>query len=223
MGLFLLGVPLAIASLKMTSNEIKKAHNDVMISDPPRTVSEQKKEIDFAFVSILQLCGASCKITHNNNGNYIDTIGNKVLISEIKCGQYGNMEQLLFSQGYSIETINYCKNKFDSLGKKEEKETKRIVERRINEYETAMRTKKCKEIRMSNKVRKLFYQQEVERDCERIKEYLNSKGHNTQCNIMFGGDLPNVNHTEIWLIKEPQGYDASQYYLDVCYKLGIER
>lgn len=225
MGLFLLGIPLAIMGAKMIYNDARQSFDGIVVPDAPYSTQEQKKEIDKAFKSILRYCGASCDIqrTYNNQYNYIDDRNNKILINNLTEKEYGEMEQYLFSKGYNKESIEYCKSKFDNLAKQEQKQFLDIAEQRIKKYEDALKTHPCQTIRIKNKVHYPFYETEINNDCKRIEQYLNDKGHNTQCNIIIGGDIPNINHTEIWLIKQPKGYNASQYYLDICRKLNIKR
>lgn len=209
MGLFLLCVPLALYGLHELRKDASYTLKDLNIPYAPRSIEEQKKNIDKYFVDILDYNQAKCSTKSKD-------------VYNVKIGGYGNLETYLFSKGYSKEVIDYCKNKFDSIGEKEKRQKDISRRQRIAEFEQALKTKECIDIQFRNQVcSKVLNDFQVKDRCTKIANYLNQHNNNASCNYIMGGRHRHTNHTETWLVKEPQGYDFEKYYDDICEELGV--
>lgn len=208
MGLFLLGIPVAIIGGAMLCKDIKYTNMDNNIKNAKPTLNQQYEQIDEKFAEILTLCGAECKISKK---------GTNYNISSIKKGQYGTMEKFLALKGYNKNAIDYCKQKFDTLAEQEHQI--QIEERnyRINKFENAL---ECSTTNLYTVTSNYFYympQFLVEKKVKKMTEYLNQhQQSNVYCNIIMGGTEPHHNHTEVWSnIKTGKNQEAEEYIKDV--------
>ena len=209
MGLFLLGIPIGIAGMYTLGKDTSRTLRDERIETGKRKLSEQKKQIDRYFIDIVKYCNANCKV--NSNGIY-----------NVKEGEYGGMELYLFKKGYKKEAIDYCKEKFDEVAKNEKKIKLKQAQKRVKEFENALEVSDGKDVTIVIEGLTSKTQHQVKRDVEKLTKYFNSHYNNVEVNVLMGGLKVHHNHTETWLIKEPVGYNALNYYFDVCDVLDIK-
>lgn len=227
MGLFLLGVPMAIIGLKMMHNDTKHTINELSIQKPPHSIIEQKKELDESFINIIEYCGVKCDIKASPYGKFKKFgVSTKYNIENVQKGEYGTVKTYLFKIGYSQEAINHLTKQLDDIANAESTIKNNKRDTRIQKYESALRNSTSVNTEAYTfSIRTIdAVEYTVQQQCKQIGNYFDQKmSYNTVCQITMGGEYPNVNHTESWLILEPQGYDFIQYYYDVCSKLNIKR
>lgn len=216
---------MAIVGLKMMHDDVKHTINDYSIQKPPHSVSKQKQEIDKCFINIVEYCGVKCDVVSDYNGAFRKFgVSTRYNIKNVQKGEYGILESYLFKMGYSKEAIDYCKQKIDNVANKENNIQSNAQQQRIKDYENALKTQPTKKEAYVVDIASVHLpKHKVEERCKKLSEYFDkAMNYNTICNIVMGGDHPNINHTETWLILEPQGYDFTQYYDDICSQLQLK-
>lgn len=215
MGLFLLGIPLAMIGLASLKKDAEYTAVGLRIPDAKADLSDQCRQIDKHFVDILKYCGADCDI--KNAGYGINDVKN------VKRGRYGTMERYLATKGYRKEAIDYCKERFDAIADKEAESMLSKAKNDAHKFENGLGYGDY------DYVLKITHcyaesQYSVERDVERLTEYFKSHGNgDCYCNIIMGGTAVYHNHMEVWHLKKPYGEDAKKYYYNVCEILDIHR
>lgn len=210
MGLFLLGLPLGIAGVYTLAKDTSCVLRDNRIENAHRSIKVQKRQIDKDFVDILKYCNADCDISISGK------------ISNVKQGKYGGMEIYLSKKGYDTEAINYCKKKFDNIAKNEKQQHRNLIKKEIKDFEQALAKYECQDITLTIDRYKSKTDDEVQKEINKLIKYFHTHGNDVKVNIIMGGTKPHHNHTEIWLIKEPVGYNSLHYFYNVCDMLGIE-
>lgn len=216
MSLFLLGIPLAIASMKVLKEDVKYTKMDNQIPKASYNLNEQYRQINKHFADILEYSGAKCTITKKTYGKDI---------SNIKKGEYGGLERYLAEKGYFMQVIDYAKNRFDELAEKEMKIINSKKNTRIDDFEKKLATGNGDMMVVDFNIKYVSYPQYiVEKEVQRTIDYLNHHyNYDVHCNIiMSDGSVPFVNHREVWHIKVPKGESGTQYLQDVYSKLNIE-
>lgn len=215
MGLFLLGIPLAMIGAKMLHDDVKYTTMDLKIPKASHNLNTQYMQIDENFAEILQYSGAKCDVKKKAYGYDI---------KNVKKGQYGGMERYLAEKGYFAQAITYAKNRFDALAKEEEKIHNKERDSLIDRFETKLMenggdmTLVDFNIKYSTCPKPL-----VEKEVERIIDYLHNH-YNTEvyCNIIMGdGSEPFVNHREVWHLKVPEGESEYDYFIALYNKLKV--
>ena len=209
MGFFLLGIPLALIGLYTMGKDINFTIKDEAIKNKSVDINKQKDNIDKYFINIIDHCNAKCKI---KNGRIYD----------MKEGEYGGMDIYLSSRGYGKEAIDYCKKKFDDLAKIEHDGYIEELQNRVIDFENKLQSSNTEYTTLTINRHTPKSKIKVEKDVNKIIEYF--KSHNNddiQVNIIMGGTKPHHNHSEIWTIKKPIGFNAVEYYFDVSEILGI--
>ena len=215
MGLFLLGIPCAIVMAKVLHDDIKYTSTDLKTQKAPRNFSEQCKQIDKDFINILQYCGAKCNIKKIGYDRYE--------IKDAKKNQYGGMERYLASKGYSLEAIQYAKDKYNNIAYETHKKEEQKRNRRINDFEKKLLSTETQSTVIKNNICNVCLPQtSVENEIKKLITYFKKHNNDVQCNIIMGGSEPYHNHQEVWHINKPIGTDVCQYYWDVCDKLDIK-
>lgn len=210
MGLFLLGIPLGIAGIYSLAKDTSHVARDNRIENANRSIKVQKRQIDKHFVDILKYCNADCDI--NSFGE----------ISNVKKGRYGGMEIYLTKKGYKTEAIEYCKKKFDNIAKNEKRQHINKIKKEIDEFEKALETEEQIDITLTINRYENKTDEQVQKEINKLIKYFHTHGNDVTVNIIMGGTEPHHNHTEIWLIKEPIGYNSLHYFYNVCDVLGIK-
>ena len=203
-----LGFGLGILGAITAAKDISYTIRDEKIGKAKRTTIDQKNQIDAHFIDILKCCGAYCKIKGNN-------------ISNVERGKYGRMERYLFEKGFKKESIEYCKNKFDNIAEKQQKDEIIKAKERIEQYEAALRFG-SKDVVITIDKNENKSQSEIEEKVNKLIRYFNTHNNNVDVNIIWGGRQIYHSHTEVWHIKEPKNHKASKYYHDVCTVLEAE-
>lgn len=215
LGLFLLGIPVAIIGAKILHDDIKYTSMDIKNPKGSQSLSQQYQQIDKNFVNIVDYSGAVCDIKKIGYEKYE--------IKNVKQGQYGGMERYLAEKGYYPQAIQYAKRKFDAIAEEEQKINNRKRNDRINAFERKLLTSKVQHKVIKNEICTISLPKKiVEKEIEKLINYFNSHNNSVQCNIIMDGSTPYCNHEEIWHINAPVGENVCQYYFDVCDKLDIK-
>ena len=213
MGLFLLGIPLALASAKMLSDDIKYTTTDLKIPKASSNLNTQYKQIEDNFIDIIKYSGAKCQIkTTGYNKYHID--------NAIK-GEYGGMEKYLAQKGYYPQAINYAKKMFDNYASISDRQYISERDERINKFELALLNKQSKNMILRNQVHHQMPKYVIEQKIQELTHYFNTHNNNTYCNIIINKPSNFIKHEQVWHIKIPNGENGKQYFDDVCNKLGI--
>lgn len=216
MSMFLLGIPIALASIKMLKDDVKYTSIDIKVPKASYNLNEQYKQIDNNFANILEYSGAKCTITKKTYGKDI---------SNVKKGQYGGLERYLAEKGYFIQAIEYAKNRFDALAKEETRIKNSARNIKIDDFERELAKGNGHMTVIDFNVKYVQYPQYiVEKEVQRTINYLHNHYNNdVHCNIiMSDNSVPFVNHREVWHIKVPNGASGVDYLQNVYSKLNIE-
>lgn len=215
MGLFLLGIPLAIVGAKILHDDVKYTTMNLKTDKGALELHKQYEQIDRNFKNILDYSGAKCKF---KNIGY-----DKYEIYDVQKGQYGGMERYLAQKGYYPQAIQYAKDCFDKIADEESAKKQQKRNQRINNFEKKLLSKKTKTVIIRNKICTVNLPRPiVEKEIEKLINYFNTHHNQVHCNIIMGGTIPYQNHEEVWHINKPIDEDVCQYYFDVCDKLNIK-
>ena len=205
MGLFLLGVPLAIASGIMLKKDIKYTKMNLKVDKASYSLSEQYKQIDTNFIDILRYSGAKCKIKKIGYEKYE--------IYDVEKGHYGGMERYLALKGFYPESISYAKRQFDKIAEKEQQLKTNKRDKQIQEYEQRIKTEQCKYYTYESSLCVYKSQKQVEKEVQQLIDYFKKhEQKDIQCNIIMGGTAPHHNHTEVWHLKLPINTNQNEVY-----------
>lgn len=212
MGLFLLGLPLAVIGGAVLLDNIKYTRMDLRIENASPNLNEQYQQIRNHYIDILDYSGAECKI---------EKIGDKYKITKLIKGQYGGMERYLAEKGFYPEAINYAKTLFDKLADTESRGEYKDAERRVREFENALITSQTNDTIVRYQVLTQLPNYKINKRIEQLTEYFNNHHNEVFCNVIMNSHRDFVKHEQVWHMKEPYNKDAEEYYKDVCIKLGI--
>lgn len=212
MALYLLGIPLAIASAKLLHDDVKYTAMNLRIDNASHDVNVQYRQIEENFVDILKYSGANCDFKKISYGDYE--------IKNVQKGQYGGMERYLAEKGFYSEAIDYAKKLFDDIANKEHEIKSHERDERINKYERDLRFNETYYDIFKISRKKYTPQGAVEQNVQKMIDYFNEHGQNdVHCNIIMGGSAIYHNHTEVWNMKIPTGVSNReiQQYMDDVY------
>jgi len=208
--LYLLGIPLAIAGMKILHDDIKYTSMDLRTPKAAHNLSLQYKQIDEHYIDILRYGGAKCDIKQIGH--------NKYDIKNVKRGQYGGMEKYLAEKGYFPQAINYAKKQFDKLADEEEKIKSKQRNEAINRYERKLLTERTENVVITINFNKFSCNKSgllVEKDVKKLIDYFHTHNNkNVFCNIIMENDNY-WHHKEVWHIKKPISENAKDYYNNV--------
>lgn len=216
MGLFLLGIPMAIIGAKVLNDNIKYTMMDNQIPKASVSLSEQYNQINQHFGQILDYSGADCDLKKIGYADYE--------ISNVRIGGYGGMERYLAEKGYYPTAIQYAKECFDNIGRKEQDNKFTRRDNRIAQFERKLATERCIDRVVTYEIAEAnLIQPVVENEVQKLINYFKTHhNENAYCNIIMGDGTSHYKHTEVWHLKEPIGENLLQYYSDIVSKLKIK-
>ncbi|MBO5476230.1 MAG: hypothetical protein J6A15_00565 [Clostridia bacterium] len=193
MGLFLLGIPMALVGAKIIKNDI----------------DSNKEYYSIPKANLTNL---------NDQYNQINSI-EKQLIEYSK----NDIEKLLAKKGYRKEAIDYALYKYDTLINQKQSESNTNRDNRIRAFEDKLTTQNTHYDLWETNVCYYAPKKIVEKNVDKMLQYLQTHGHEqAYCNIVMDGYQPNHNHSEIWAINTPNNAsirEVNQYIDDVRNKV----
>lgn len=213
MGLFLLGIPMALVGAKILHDDTQQTIRNLRIPKANLYLEEQYNQIDEYLIDIFEYVDAKGDI-------YYDGMVKKIKNTEN--GGYGALEYYLAQKGYRKEAIEYAKKQYDNINIRENINNNSERDKRIQIYENKLSqggyydTWKTSVYYYTPKIK-------VEQNVEKLLNYFHSH-HQEQayCSIVMDGYYPNENHCEIWTIKIPHKAtrkEIEQYIDDIRNKI----
>lgn len=208
MSLFLLGIPLALASAVSIKKDVKYTVKDLRIPQASISLEEQISDIDKHFIDILDYSGATGDIYRNG---YQD-----MRIKNTQYGQYGGLRRYLAEKGYYEEAIKYAVDKYNNIANKEKQQNQYERQQRIHKYEQMIQNEPSEYWCIDKTVYTYKSKYKAEQEANKVLNYLHNNGSElSQCNIIMGGHSSNHNHIETWHIKAPKSQPKLiRQYLD---------
>lgn len=212
MGLFLLGIPLAIASGVMLSKDVKYTAMNIKIPKASFQLDEQIKQIDEFLFDIFDYVGVEGDIDKKTR-----------TITNTEYNGYNGLDRYLAEKGYRKEAIDYAIQRYNEIAEKEFKEKSDEREKRIRDYEWKLKYDKTHYDTWESSIAYYHTQKQVEHKVEQLLDYF--KAHEQKdayCNIIMGGKAKYHNHTEVWHLKVPYSAtqkETEQYLKDVYEKV----